>query len=78
MYLSYSHTGVEQRSQKKTRYHYYKTSYSKRAITAGSFRTVGDASSPPGSKLVAVVAVEIGGYVPQSSPLTGQRVMSLR
>ena len=44
--------------------HYYKFGHSKRAITAGSFRTVADASSPPGPELVAVVAVGTGGDVP--------------
>jgi len=43
--------------------HYYRFGHSKRAITAGSFRTVGDASSPPGPKLVAVVAIGTGGDV---------------
>ena len=44
--------------------HYYRFGHSKRAIIAGSFRTVGDASSPPGLELVAVVAVGTGGDVP--------------
>ena len=50
MYLSYSHTGVEQSSQKKQG-----TTTTKLVIANGL--------SPPGSKLVAVVAVGTGGDV---------------